>query len=108
MYIIIYILKLYSPWNSPDRSIGVGSLSLLQGYMYINIYRLCISASGFQSSAVLKNVPANAIDTRHVVSIPGSGRFPGVGTGKLLQCFCLENSMVREAWQATIYGVAKS
>ena len=54
MYIIIYILKLYSPWNSPDQNIGVGSLSLLQGYMYINIYSIylyiCIGLSEWCST----------------------------------------------------------
>ena len=42
------------------------------------------------------------------VSIPGSGRFPGGGHGNPLQYSCLENSMDRGAWQATVYGVARS
>ena len=33
---------------------------------------------------------------------------PGVGSGNPLQYSCLENSMDRGAWQATVYGVAKS
>ena len=41
-------------------------------------------------------------------SIPGSGKFPGEGHGNPLQYSCLENSMDRGAWQATVYGVAKS
>ena len=40
--------------------------------------------------------------------IPGSGRSSGEGKGKPLQCCCLENPMDREAWQATVCGVAKS
>ena len=40
--------------------------------------------------------------------IPGSGRFPGAGNGNPLQYSCLENSKDREAWQATVHGVAKS
>jgi len=33
-------------------------------------------------------------------SIPGSGRFPGVGNGKSFQYSCLENSMdKRGAWR---------
>ena len=51
------------------------------------------------------NPPANAGDTG---LIPGSGRFHGKGNGNLLQYSCLENSMDREAWQATVHGVAKS
>ena len=33
---------------------------------------------------------------------------PGVGSGSPLQYSCLENSMDREARQATVYGVAES
>ena len=41
--------------------------------------------------------------------IPGSGRSPGEGNGYSLQYSCLENSIDREAWQATaVHGVAKS
>ena len=40
--------------------------------------------------------------------IPGSGRSHGEGNGNPLQYSCLENSMDREAWQATVHGVTKS
>ena len=41
-------------------------------------------------------------------SILGLGRSPGEGNGNPLQYSCLENSMDRGAWRATVYGVAKS
>ena len=41
-------------------------------------------------------------------SVPGLGRSPGVGNGNPLQYFCQENPMDREAWQATVHGVASS
>ena len=41
-------------------------------------------------------------------SIPGLRRSLGGGHDKPLQYSCLENPMNREAWQATVYGVAKS
>ena len=41
-------------------------------------------------------------------SIPGSGRSLGEGNGNPLQYSCVENSMDRGAWQATVYGVTKS
>ena len=38
-------------------------------------------------------------------STAGSGRSPGEGNGYPLQYSCLENSMSRGAWQATVHGV---
>ena len=52
---------------------------------------------------VKKNPPANAGDARDTGSIPGSGRSPGEGDGNPLQDTCLENSMDRGAWWATIH-----
>ena len=40
--------------------------------------------------------------------IPGLGRSPGEGNGNPLQYSCLENSMDRGAWQATVHGVTMS
>ena len=38
-----------------------------------------------------------------------AGTLPlGEGNGNPLQYSCLENSMDREAWQATVHGVTKS
>ena len=65
----------------------------------------------FQASQVVlvvKNLPTNAGDARDVVSIPGSGRFPERGNSNPLQYSCLESSMDRGVWQATVHGVAKS
>ena len=45
---------------------------------------------------MVRNPPANPGDTGNVGSIPGSGRFPEVGNGNLLQYSYLENSMDRE------------
>ena len=41
-------------------------------------------------------------------SVPGWERSPGVGICNPLQYSCLENSMDRGAWQATVHGVAWS
>ena len=60
---------------------------------------------GFPSGSVVKNPPVNAGDAS---LMPGSGRCPGEGNGNPLQYFCVENPMDREAWQATVHGVAKS
>ena len=41
-------------------------------------------------------------------SIPRSGRSPGEGNGDPLQYSCLENTLDRGAWWATVLGVEKS
>ena len=38
----------------------------------------------------------------------GLGRSPREGHGNPLQCSCLENTMDRGAWWATVHGVTKS
>ena len=68
---------------------------------------ICSSAQdvlGFPGGSVVKNPPANAGD---MGSIPGSGRSPAEGNGNPLQYSCLESSMNRGAWQATVHGVAE-
>ena len=57
---------------------------------------------------VVKNLPAKAGDARDAGSNPGLGRSPGVGNDNPLQSSCLENSMDRGAWQATVHGAAES
>ena len=65
----------------------------------------------FPGGSVVKNLPANAGNSRDVGdvgSIPGLGRSLGGGNGNPLQYSCLENPMDREAWWATIYRVPES
>ena len=57
---------------------------------------------------MVKNLPVNAGEARDVGLIPGWGRSPAVGNGNSLQYSCLENSMDRGAWWATVHGVSKS
>ena len=40
-------------------------------------------------------------------SIPELGRYPGEGNGNPLQYSCLENSMDRGAWEATVHEVKR-
>ena len=53
---------------------------------------------------MVKNLPANAGDIRDAGLILGLGRSPGEEKGNPLQNSCLENSVGREAWWATVYG----
>ena len=57
-------------------------------------------AIGFPVDVVIKNLPANAGDTRDV------GLIPGLGTH--FSILAWENTMERADWQATVHGVAKS
>ena len=60
---------------------------------------------GFPGGSVVKHPPTNAGD---MSSIPGSGRSPAGGNGNPLQYSCLENSMDKGAWRATVHRVTKS
>ena len=50
----------------------------------------------------------SACNARDLGSIPGLGRFHGEGNGCPLQYSCLENSMDRVAWWATVHGHTES
>ena len=69
---------------------------------------MCVHYKGLLRCLNGKNPPANVEDARDVDLICGLGRSPGEGNGHPLQCSCLENSMDRGAWQATVHGITKS
>ena len=60
------------------------------------------------ASLVAQRVKASACNVGDLSSIPGLGRYPGERNGNPFQYSCLENPMDREAWWATVHGVAKS
>ena len=64
-----------------------------------------LHSKGFPSDSDGKESAYSAGDPG---SIPVLKRSPGEGNGYPLQYSCLENSMDRGAWQATVHGVAKS
>ena len=80
-------------------------------YIYINIYVLIhtyihtYTHVDFPGGSVSKESACNAKDPD---LIPGLGRFSGEGNGNPLQISCLENSMDRGAWWATVHRVTKS
>ena len=63
------------------------------------------SILGFLGGSDGKESAPNAGD---LGSIPGSGRSLGGGYGNMLQYSCLDNSMYRGAWRATVHGVIDS
>ena len=66
------------------------------------------SIPDFPGGPVIKNSPANTGGARNMGSIPGWGRSPGVGYGNPLQNSCLNISMHRGAWRATVHEVTKT
>ena len=67
--------------------------------MHTTIYK------GFPGGSEVKAPACKAGD---LGSTPGSGRSPGEGNGNPFQYSCLEDSIDREAWRATVHGVAES
>ena len=60
---------------------------------------------GFPAGSDSEESTCNAGDSG---LITGLGRCPGEGNDYSLQCSCLDDSMDRGAWQATVHGVTKS
>ena len=63
---------------------------------------------GFTGATVVKNLSANAGDSRNLGLIPGLGISPGEGNSNPLQYSCLKNPMDRGAWWAAVHGLTKT
>ena len=72
---------------------------------YLPEIKLLLPSGGFPSGSDGKESAYNAGDPS---LIPGSGRSLGEWHGHPSQYFCLENSMERGTWWATVHGVAES
>ena len=57
---------------------------------------------------VVKNLPANAGDSRNVGPISVLRGDPGVGNGNPLQYSCLENFRHRRDWRTTVHGAKEN
>ena len=66
---------------------------------------MCVS---FPGGSVIENLPASAGDSGGTGLIPGLGRAPGGENNIAFEFSCLEDSMDRGAWRATVGGVTKS
>ena len=85
-----------------------------------DIDKLSFSDSVVKSSHYIRIIPENlgfpggsdskesACNVGDLGSIPGLGISLGEGNGYPLQYFCLEISMNRGPWRATVHGIAKS
>jgi len=86
----------YSPWGHKESDRTEVTEHILWNMGYAGI---------FPGGSISKETACNAGDPG---STPGSRRSPGEGNGNLLQYSCLEKSMDRGAWRATVHGVAES
>ena len=77
-------------------------LILIMYFIYLNIAKILAFPVPYSSDD--KESACNAEDLGW---IPRSGRCPGEGNGNPLQYSCLENSMDRGAWWATVLGSQK-
>ena len=117
--ILIWALTSYAKWPptwiSPSSCLDSNSQFQAIRSRIPNFWHTCLCLSAPLTGFMLKlGFPGGSDDKESacnmgdLTSIPGSGRSPGDGNGKLLQYPCLENSMDRGAWQATVHRVAKS
>ena len=68
------------------------------------VYKLCALPrwfSGKESAYQCRRPKSLGLD-------PVSGGSPGEGNGNPLQYSCLRNPVDREAWKATVHGIAKN
>ena len=75
-------------------------------FIYISIQPTHIKRAS-QVPLEVRNLLANATDTRDTNLIPGSGRAPEGGHGTPLQYSCLENPLDRGTWWATVHGLQR-
>ena len=105
---VIWVLtKMQSQFNR-ERLIFYTDCAGTTGHPYRAVTRLPAASDGeplvpITGGSAVKNLPAQG----GVALVPGSGRSPREGHGNPLQYSCLENSMDRGVWQATVPGVAR-
>ena len=101
-------LPIVSDWLLDDLQTFFTQSRTLNISVWFYFLVLYYTSGDFPGSAVVKNSPSNAGDTRDSGLIPGLGRSPGEGNSNPLQYSCLGNFMDRGAWRARVHGVTKS
>ena len=87
----------------PEWDHGLFVISFFQFLLNRFLFQ-ALGKDGFPSGSDSKESACNAGNPG---SIPGSGRSPREGNGNPLQYSCLENSVGKGAWWATVHEVAK-
>ena len=105
----IAVLSVAGRVSEPSRLVVLISVCLHPTPLeHVFPWSCCLIYIRSQVVLVVKNPPVNVGDTSDAVLIPGWERSLGVGNGNLPQYSCLENSMDRGAWWATVHGVTNS
>ena len=102
-----YFTFLIKPFSSFSIRVILASQNELSSvpFMKSSLNDWYINSFSFQVALAVKTTPANARDVGLILWL---GRSPGEGNGNPLLYSCLGNPMDREAWWATVHGVAKS
>ena len=82
-------------------------LSLFIHYIYLYLF-ISLSLHSYKSFSGGSEGEQSACNVGNPCLTFGLGRSPGEGNGNPLQYSCLENSMNRGAWQATVHGATES
>ena len=92
----------YSPWGQKELEMTEHTHAWWR-HREKSVFEALSGSEGFPGGSEAKVSACNVGD---LGSIP-AGRSPGGGNGNPLQYSCLGNPIDREAWQATVHGVAK-
>ena len=104
MAFVFLFLTYFTLYDNLDPSVLL-KMALFPSYLWLSsILCVYVCVSGKVDGSVVKNPPAKAGDAS---LIPESGRSPGEGNGNPVWYSCLENSMDRGAWRATVHGVTR-
>ena len=86
-------------------TVGLQGIEILSSIQKGSLAFLILYLPSFSGGSDSKESSCNVGDPG---STPGSGRSPGEGNGNPLQYSCLENSMDRVAWWATLLEFEES
>ena len=101
---MLYALDLVGETGYMDAYICQIQTTFKTSEFYLKIYQVSQQWI-FPGGSAVKKLPANAGD---ISLIPRWGKSPGEENSNPLQYSCPGNPMDREAWWATVHGVAKS
>ena len=76
-------------------------------FWFLFFFYFSVLIGGFPGGSVVKNLPANALDTDLICVFPGSGRSPGERNGNPPWYSCLGSPVDRGAWWTTVHWFAK-